>query len=195
MNVARQVAVALLAVAVLGGCPKRVEPEEASVVPRARDYYPLAVGNRWTYDATFLGQKREAVVEITREENGFFRDTQGGELAIDGFGVRDQKRYLLRDPLEPGKEWTNVVSVSSVEHYKVIEAGASCEVPAGRYEACVRIEGRNRVDEKTTLVNEMTFAPGVGLVRIAVTAEIGDKKVPQSQLVLRSFTPAKPAAK
>jgi hypothetical protein len=195
MMVARQVAVAMLAAAVLGGCPKRVEVEEASIVPKARDYYPLAVGNRWTYDATFLGQKREAVVEITREENGFFRDTQGGELAVDAFGVRDQKRYLLRDPLEPGKAWTNVVSVSSVEHYKVIEAGASCETPAGRFEVCVRVEGRNRVDDKTTLVNEMTFAPGVGLVRIAVTAEIGDKRVPQSQLVLRSFAKAQGAAK
>ena len=178
--------------AVLGGCAKRVEAEaDARPGPGLAEYYPLAVGNRWVYAATFLGEKRDQAVEIVKEEGGFFLDSQGGHLTVDAFGVRDEKRYLLREPLEVGKGWTNVVSVSSVEHYKVIEAGQSCQVPAGRFERCVRVEGRNRVDERTTLVNELTFAPGVGLVRVAVVAESGEKRIPQTQLELREYHLAK----
>ena len=66
------------------------------------------------------------------------------------------------NPLEVGKTWTNVVSVSSVEPYNVPDAGTDCESPAGKFKDCVRVEGRNRVDEATTLINEWTFAPKVG---------------------------------
>jgi hypothetical protein len=179
-------------VLVATGCVKNVESDPAlNSGPEATDYYPLAVGNRWVYDAHFLGDRRESSVEILKEEAGFFQDNQGGQLTVDAFGVRDQKRYLLREPLEVGRSWTNVVSVSSVEHYRVTEVGQSCEVPAGRFENCVRVEGRNRVDDHTTLVNELTFAAGFGLVRIAVVAEAGQKRIPQTRLELREFKLAK----
>ncbi len=174
----------------LTGCPKRVDTSIDTSGPSPAEYYPLAVGNRWTYDQTFLGAKSSLVVEIVKEDNGFFYDSNGGELTVDAVGVRDHKRYLLRSPVEPGREWKNVVSVSSVEHYKVVEAGAGCEAPFGRFERCVRVEARNRVDAKTTLVNEMTFAPAVGVVRIEVYAEVGQKRIPQTRLELREFKAA-----
>ncbi|MGQ0508643.1 MAG: hypothetical protein ACT4TC_25365 [Myxococcaceae bacterium] len=175
-----------VAVVFLSGCSHtRMKPSgPAEDVAR---YYPLALGNRWTYDGELLGEKRQQTVEIVGREKGFFRDSQGGELIVDSFGLRDKKRYLLREPLEAGKEWTNVVSVSSVEHYRVLDAGVSCEVPAGKFEGCLRVEGRNRVDAKTTLVNEFTFAPNVGIVQISVSAETGGRRIPQAQLKLRDF--------
>ncbi|MHB8873080.1 MAG: hypothetical protein ACYC8T_05280 [Myxococcaceae bacterium] len=191
-----RMAVVALALGLLGGCPKRVETaDEGYAAPKPGDFYPLAVGNRWTYAATSLGEKREVAVEIVKEQNGFFLDNQGGQLTVDAFGVRDQKRYLLREPLEAGKGWTNVVSVSSVEHYKVIEVGQSCEVPAGRFEGCVRVEGRNRMDEKATLVGEWTFAPAVGVVRITTVVEVGEKRIPQTRMELREYNLVKAAAK
>ena len=150
-------------------------------------YYPLAVGNSWTYRVRFLGEERQQKVEIVREEDGYFRDNQGGRLAEDAYGVRDEKRYLLRYPLEPGKTWSNVVSVSSVEHYKILETGSRCQAPAGAFDGCLRVESRNRVDAKTVLVNTVTFAPEVGVVRIEVVAEVGQQRIPQTELSLVSY--------
>ncbi len=155
--------------------------------PSPAEYYPLQIGNHWTYQTHFLGESRRTEVKIERQADGFFVDSTGAQLMVDGYGVRDQKRYLLRSPLEVGKGWTNVVSVSSVEHYQVLEVGQPCEVPAGKFESCVKVEGRNRVDAHTTLVNELTFARGVGLVRLEVFAQTPSKRIPQTQLELVEY--------
>jgi hypothetical protein len=159
----------------------------------AAEYYPLAVGNRWTYQRTLLGEAGTSVVEILRHEGGYFYDSEGGELTVDGYGVRDRKRYLLQEPIEPGRQWTNVVSASSIERYRIADVGFPCEAPAGRFEACVLVEGRNRIDDQTTLINRLTFAPGVGIVRIEVLAEARGQQVPQAQLALEAFELASPA--
>jgi hypothetical protein len=126
-------------------------------------------------------------VKILKEEEGFFHDSQGGRIMVDSFGIRDEKRYLLRGPVEPGRTWTNVVSVSSTERYQILRAGESCEAPAGVFQGCVQVEARNRVDEQTTLINTFTFAPGVGLVRIQVEAEREGRRIPQTGLELTSY--------
>lgn len=179
---------ALLAALVLGGCAAR----QVEAPPRARatgdvsQYYPLAVGNRWTYRVN--GREDKPVsVEILKEEGGYFHDSQGGQLAVDAFGLRDPKRYLLRAPIEAGHAWTNVVSVSSTERYRILEAGVRCEAPAGTFDGCVRVEGRNRIDADATLVNTQTFAPGVGLVRMQVDVEAKGQRVPQTWLELTSW--------
>ncbi len=154
----------------------------------AADYYPLAVGNHWTYRANFLGEKGERRVEIVGQRGGFYVDNQGQELTVDAFGVRDPKRYLLREPLEVGRTWTNVVSVSSVEHYQVKEIGMPCEAPAGTFQGCLRVESRSPVNESTTLLNEITFAPRVGIVRIEITLDAGGKRIPQHQYALKEFS-------
>jgi len=187
---------AILAASLLAmGCAKRVETQTPGATESrpVATYYPLAVGNRWTYRVKFLGQEREQQVEILRQQDGVFLDSQGGQLVADAHGVRDQKRYLLRYPVESGRTWSNVVSVSSVEHYRILEAGTRCVVPAGSFEDCVRVEGRNRVDARTTLVNEFTFAQGVGLVRVQVIAEVGAKRIPQTELQLVSYRLGKAA--
>ena len=175
-----------VAVALWAACahaPEQAQTHAASVA----SYYPLAVGNRWVYGVDMLGEHHDEVVEIVKQENGYFVDAKGNPLAVDAFGLRDPKRYLLREPLEAGREWTNVVSVSSVEHYRILEAGTSCEAPAGKFEGCVRVESRNRIDNKTTLVNDITFAPQVGMVRIEVAAEVGGQHIPQHRLLLKSY--------
>ncbi|WNG37548.1 hypothetical protein F0U60_30495 [Archangium minus] len=150
-------------------------------------YYPLAVGNRWTYRVNGRADKT-VDVEVLKEEDGYFHDNQGGQLSVDGFGIRDRKRYLLRGPLAAGNEWTNVVSVSSTERYRILQSGVPCEAPAGSFAHCVRVEARNRVDATTTLVNALTFAEGVGLVRVEVSAEKSNgERVPQTWLELASY--------
>jgi hypothetical protein len=177
-----------LLLALWGGCARRVEVQEAPEPATAslEAYYPLAVGNRWTYRLNGREDK-EVVVEVLREEEGYFLDNQGGQLTVDGFGIRDRKRYLLRGPLREGQGWTNVVSVSSTERYRLLQVGVACQSPAGRFQDCVRVEGRNRADERTTLINTLTFAPGVGLVRVETVAEVGSQIIPQTWLELVSY--------
>ncbi len=174
-------------------CTKRVESvEEARPL---EEYYPLAIGNRWTYEATFLGEKSEQVIEIVKvDEEGFFADSAGNQLRFDAFGLRDPKRYLLRAPLEQGQTWNSVVSVSSMERYQVAAVGAPCPVPAGDFKGCVKVEGRNRVDQKNTMIIEWTFAPKVGLVRIDTTLESEGKRIPQTKLLLKAYSVKEPQA-
>ena len=176
----------LIGLALVAGGVKSVPSDSKRV--RAADYYPLVVGNSWTYDINMLGEQRSMSVKIDSVANGFYRDSTGAELVADAFGVRDQKRYLLREPIEVGTTWTNVVSVSSVERYQITSAGLPCESPAGKFDDCVVVESRNRASDTKTLVNDMTFARGVGMVRVAMVLENNGQIVPQTTLVLTSYT-------
>lgn len=153
----------------------------------AAQFYPLAVGNKWTYRARLLGSLEEHTVEIVKEEGGYFVDSDRGRLKVDAFGLRDEKRYLLRDPVEAGKTWSTVVAVGSVEHAKILEVGQPCIVPAGTFERCVTVEARNRGDAKRTLILRTTFAPGVGIARIQTTLEQDGKLIPQADIQLLSY--------
>ena len=186
--------------ALLAGCVKNPNVEELPAVAgtAAKEFYPLAVGNTWSYHVEMLGQKQEIEVKVLKEDNGVFEDSTGNQLFADAWGVRDQKRYLLRDPVQTGTEWSNVVSVSSVEHYRIVSAGVSCDSPAGQFEGCAVVESSNRIEEGKTLFNELTFAPKVGLIRVSTLLENHGNKLPQSTLVLTRYqvkgAPAAPAA-
>jgi len=184
----------LIAAVLLASCAHtKGEAAKADDAKAADAYYPLAVGTGWKYQVQLLGEKRTIDVAIIKQEGGFFTDSMGAKLSADAYGVRDEKRYLLRNPIREGTTWTNVVSVSSVEHYKIVSAGAACEAPAGRWNDCVTVESRNRVATDKELVNEMTFAPNVGIVRLSTVLEDKGKRIPQSTLALLAFTPAAPA--
>lgn len=164
---------AVVVLVLLGGCAgQKTRPDGAQGADGLSAYYPLAVGNRWTYEEGATGARRNVVIE--REQEGVFFDNQGGQLAWDGYGLRDQRRYLLRAPLETGKGWSSVASVSAIERYRVVEAGAACETKAGRFERCVVVEGSMRVDPKSALVVQWTFAQGVGIVRLRTFRETAD---------------------
>jgi hypothetical protein len=160
--------------------------------PTAADFYPLVPGTAWKYEVKLLGDTRTIdVTMLKRNEQGFVEDSTGAQFLADAYGVRDQKRYLLRNPVATGTKWTNVVSVSSVETYEILAAGQPCEAPGGKWEGCAVVESRNRVQEGVVLVNEMTFAPGVGIVRLSTVLESNGKQIPQSTLSLLEFTPPK----
>jgi hypothetical protein len=153
----------------------------------ASEYYPLTVGNSWTYHVKALGEEREQTITIQGEDNGFLKDNAGNELTADAYGVRDKLRYLLREPVEPGTHWTNVVSASSIEDYKIVSV-ESCTVAAGHFERCAIVESRNKADPKHTLVNTFTFAQGVGIVRIETELHTGQDRIPQVRLELQKYS-------
>ncbi|MDQ3266923.1 MAG: hypothetical protein M3Y59_25265 [Myxococcota bacterium] len=166
-----------------GGAPRR----------EAADYYPLAVGNQWTYQVkTALGEQQEAKVEIVSQQDGYFLDNRGGKLRVDAYGLRDELRYLLQEPIESDHAWKNTVSAQATERYKILSVGATCEVPAGTFQDCVTVSSTLRVDPQSELINDLTFVRGVGMVRMEVDLKRNGNRVRQHQLELKSFslTPA-----
>jgi hypothetical protein len=106
------------------------------------------------------------------------------QISFDAYGIRDAKRYILRTPLEVGTRWNNVVSVSSYEQYSIVEAGQDCEAPVGQFHQCVVVQGRNKIEGEKYLVLTLTFAPKVGIIRVATELEAEGKRIPQTRLDL-----------
>jgi hypothetical protein len=165
----------------------------ARAEPGPGEYFPLAVGNEWNYvdESPALPAERRGVVRtvriLDRTPDGFFRDNQRGELRVDGACVRDRLRRLLCQPFQPGASWSSVVSVSSIERYEIAAVHEVVETPAGRFEGCVRVRAHNRASAGTDHVLEITYAPGVGPVRIETYVVVDGKVTPQVRAMLRSY--------
>jgi len=162
----------------------------AGRLPESARYFPLAVGNHWTYDASYLGEKSTRRVEVVAFRDGSYVDRDGRSLRVDREGIRDQVRYLLREPLTVGATWTSVVAPGSAEHYRVLSVRAPCQAPAGRFEDCVEVESRTLADPAMPgrlLVNRVTFAAGVGIVQVRTALEEGTRSAPTAELRLTTF--------
>jgi len=158
------------------------------------DYFPLAVGDRWVYDGPARpdGSREPITIAITGKKDGFFEQTGGQLISCDSEGLRDQKRLLLQGPIERGHTWKSVVSVGSVEQYEIVDVDGTVTVPAGTFGNTVTTRAKQRIDAQRTLINETTYAPGTGMIRIATVLQEGDREIPQIEIVLRKFTPAAP---
>jgi hypothetical protein len=185
----------LLGLGIALGCAHPSAPASAAGAPRpglgrlppSARYFPLAVGNRWTYDATYLGEHSTRQVELVAFRDGSYVDRDGRQLRVDREGLRDQTRYLLHEPLAEGATWTSVVGPGSAEHYRLLSLGAPCQVPAGHFADCAEVESRTRVDPQRTLVNRVTFAAGVGIVEVRTELEQGGQRKPQAALRLTGY--------
>jgi hypothetical protein len=188
--------VACVACASAPGAPAPVASQAKAGAPA--DYFPLAIGNEWVWDDVSPqlpnGGRRAArtVRIVSRTEDGFLRDSEGTDLRADGECVRDRVRRLLCKPLTAGAGWKSVVSVSSTERYEIVGVGERVEVPAGRFDGCVRVRAHNRAGPSTEAVMELTYAPGVGPVRLETWVIVGGVAAPQVRAVLRSFRPGSP---
>lgn len=183
-------ALSLLALAACTHAP--AAPAAAAAATPAR-YFPLAVGNEWTWEdqsPQLPPERRGALrtVRITeRTADGFYRDTERGELRAGPDCVRDRVRQLLCAPLQAGTTWKSVVSVSSTEKYEIAAVGEQVTTPAGTFTGCVRVRAVNRAATGTELVNEITYAPGVGPVRIETFVVKDGAAAPQLRALLRSY--------
>jgi len=180
------------------GCAHEATPPPATTatatsaakLPESARYFPLAVGNTWTYEANYLGERSTRRVEVVAFRDGNYVDGDGRTLRVDREGVRDQVRYLLHEPLSVGATWTSVVAPGSAEHYRITSVHAPCETPAGKFPDCLEVESRTLADPKTPgrlLVNRVTFAAGVGIVRVRTALEEGPKSAPTAELLLTAY--------
>lgn len=168
-----------LLLAGLLGCAAS-KPRPAAVVgPRARDLFPLAIGNRWSYEVGFLGAKQSLSVSIVSRDGTWFSDSRGQHFLAAADGLRDEHRYLLKEPLEPGHGWDSILDVATTEHYKVTETGLGLDVPAGHFDGCVHLEARSAQGNALSLIAEQDYCPGVGLVRVVTFQEKSGVRGPQ----------------
>lgn len=134
----------------------------AAVDPSA--YYPLAVGNSWTYEYT-PGAARETI-QIVGRDGAWFVDDHRGRLRADADGIRDADRYLLHAPLTPGAQWTAVQNLV-VQHFTVAAVDATVSTRAGEFTRCVVVRNESPLPQGAgKFVTEWTYAPRVGLVQV-----------------------------
>jgi hypothetical protein len=179
--------------------PVSTSRTSGSAVAGPGDYFPLAVGNEWVWDDVSPqlpdGGRRSArtVRIVSKTDDGYFRDNERTDLRADGECVRDRLRRLLCRPLTTGNGWKSVVSASSTERYEIVAVGERVEVPAGRYDRCIRVRAHNRAGPTSEHVMELTYAPGVGPVRLETWAIVDGVAAPQIRAVLRSFRQPPPS--
>jgi hypothetical protein len=162
-------------------------PAAVSAAANPARYFPLAVGNRWTYRATGGDSNAVEEVQIRGVQDGQYADNRGRLLWVSADGLRDQSRVILRSPVETGRSWSVVLGPDSVEHWRIDSVGQPCSAPAGHFTDCVEVESRIHPKPDVELVNHITFAAGVGMVRIRTTAVRNGVETPQTELLLTAY--------
>jgi hypothetical protein len=168
-------------------------PVKAPPPVSTAEYFPLAVGNEWVYrdDSPALPPARRGALRtvriLERTQDGYYRDNERGELRWDPDCLRDRSRRLLCGPVAPGAAWSSVVSVSSTERYEIAAVDEAVETPAGRFERCVKVRAHNRATASTDHVLEITYAPGIGPVRLETFVVVDGTVTPQVKALLERY--------
>lgn len=168
----------------LGCATAGPEPDPPTTVA---EYASLQVGATRTYNVRFPGQEGRLTVRTVKEEGGWYIDDRSGRMRLDGQGLRDPQRYLIRGPLVEGTEWRAVLSASAVERYRIASVGAPCSVAAGRFDDCLVVESSIRRDADMSLEARWTWIKGVGLAQITTTAVLPAGRTPQTKQDLVHF--------
>ncbi len=179
-----------LALGLLAACAAPTAQRPARAGPAPADFFPLEVGNTWTYldrSAQQPATTHHTVRIVRRDPDGYYVDDQRGAFRADADCLHDRVRRLLCAPIAVGNGWSSVVSVSSTERYEVAGVGEAVKTPAGSFAGCVRVRAHNRASATTAQVLEITYAPGVGPVRIETFVVVDGKASPQVRALLRSY--------
>ena len=184
---------ALLLCVALSACA-HAPPEAPGRPPAAPDptaYFPLAVGNEWTWidrspAAGDAAPRQRTVRIVSRDSEGYYVDDARGALKVAHGCIQDRVRRVLCAPFDLDRSWLSIVSETSTERYQIAETGLTAAVPAGTFEGCIMVRARNRADADTEVILETTYAPGVGPVRIETFALVSGRKIPQVKAELAS---------
>lgn len=184
----RSIATLALAAALACAHAPAAAPAAASG-PAPAEYFPLAVGNAWTYldrSPQQPGAAQRTVRIVQRDRDGYFVDDQRGALRADGDCLHDRARRLLCRPFSPGASWSSVVGPATTERYEIAGVNETVAVPAGTFQGCVRVRARVR-GGGVEQVAEQSYAPGVGLVRLETFVVVNGVARPQVRGELESY--------
>jgi hypothetical protein len=173
----------------LAACKSAAPVKDGAETPKPEIYYPLAVGNSWTYSVT--GSPEKAVIEIIGRDGEWYLDDHRGRLRYEDGGVRDADRFLLRPPLKAGTHWTAVENLV-VNRFEITSADATVVTEAGTFTHCIIVRTSSTVKKDLTFVTEWTYAPNVGIAQIVTSTVDGRGKVDeQSRLSLTAVAVGK----
>jgi hypothetical protein len=171
----------------LASC-KTTETRDKPAASPGRDpsvYYPLAVGNSWTYEYT-PGSRRETI-QIIGRDGPWFVDDHRGRVRADSEGVRDADQYLLHAPLTPGAHWTAVQNLV-VQHFTVAAVDATVKTRAGAFSKCVVVRNESPLPQGAgKFVTEWTYAPNIGMVQVRTQTISPRGTQEQSRLDLAAY--------
>ncbi len=172
------------------GSPKKKISVKRDYSKAAARYMPMQKGNRWTYLLNYMGNSGTLDVEILDEKDGFFIDNHGAALKIDGRGVRDHSRYILKFPLLSGARWSAVLSPGVIEERNLAGVDETVRTPAGTFEGALVVESRVKVGKGRMLLSRHYFVADVGIVRIETYLEEkgADAPIPQTVTALKAYT-------
>jgi hypothetical protein len=184
---------ALLLCAALAACAHA--PAEPSARPPAPPdptaYFPLAIGNEWTWIdrspvAGAAAPKQRTVRIVSRDAEGYYVDDARGALRVAHGCIQDRVRRILCAPFDLERSWLSIVSETSTERYQIAATGLTAAVPAGTFDDCILVRARNRAGEDAEVILETTYAPGIGPIRIETFALVAGRRVPQVKAELAS---------
>jgi len=168
---------------VICACKSAPPAVPTAVSDDARTYYPLAVGNSWTYE---VAGKRETITIVGRD-GPWFIDDHRGRLRYESDGVRDSDRYLLRSPLTSGAQWSAVENLV-VQRFEVVAMDASAVTEAGTFTRCAVVRNEQPIKTGGKFVTEWTYAPKVGMVELVTsTVDAKGKQTEQTRLQLVAY--------
>ena len=176
----------LVLVLVLAAC--KTAPATSADAPQAADaarYYPLAVGNTWTYQVR--GADKRETIRIVGQDGAWFFDDHRGRLRYEADGVRDSDRYLLRTPLAVGAKWSAVENLV-VQRFEVVTVDASLVTQAGTFTRCAVVKNEQPLAKGGKFVTEWTYAPRVGLAQVVTsTVDATGRQQEQTKLQLVAY--------
>lgn len=130
-------------------------------------YYPLKIGYSWTFKGKYLGQTVEKKITIEKTKGPYYIDNTGAMLMHDENGLRDEKRYLIRNPIKKGNKWMSIISSKSTEHYEIIQTDLKAKFKDEIIKNCIKIRSINRIDATKDMVAEWIYAPNIGLLNFS----------------------------
>ncbi len=158
---------------------------------KTTEYYPLAVGNKWTYEFIHRDSEgktnklvySELIAGKSKAEKGkvryyldnskeFMIETNDGIITTLGF-------FILKYPLEQGKEWISGRDGTD-QRYTIIESlNADVKVKDKNYKCLKTVTSTDLITfvnlKRAYIQNELFFVKNVGLVK-SETYEIDEKK-------------------
>lgn len=164
---------------------------QKAVAPATRDYFPLKVGDSWTYrndedESQFtvkvIGEEKQAdgtvLYQVERlvgtRLHYWYTKAPGWVLVLreayadqEGMSVtHEPPRQHLKSPLAAGAKWTwkgKSVTGADVTEINVVEGPQVVTTPAGRFRAMKVVSRITEGDAGVT--RTYWYAPGVGLVK------------------------------
>jgi hypothetical protein len=176
----------LFVLCLLAACksgPQAVDAKSSAPV-EAKAYYPLAVGNSWTYELRGFGQTRRETVQIVGSDGPWFLDDHKGRLRYEPDGVRDSDRYLLRTPVNVGSKWTAVDNLV-VQKFEIVATDANEVTLAGTFTGCAVVRNEQPLQKQGRFVTDWTYCPRVGLTELVTRMlDSGGKSHEQTRMQL-----------